>query len=621
MPRAIALKLQPQSALAVVVRTSGRGIVAEAVVPVSLADGDGPAAIGQKIAAALAAAGVNRAPTVVALPRTELHWANYDLPPAPVDELPQLVQLQAQRDIVLADDGVGFDYVSLHGDVEHPHHVLGVGVSPNQLERIRAICAAADLKLQRLVPVPLGWVELSRRIAAVAESAGAEGSSPTVFAAMAGRQSAVWALEDDTLRLVRTVWLAAEPSEEDDLAALAGELRRTLMSLAHTAGKPADRLPCVYVGEQAERVAKQLGAALNRSVRGVRLEDLVETPAHDALGGVSYAELAPLAALGASAATESAAPLDLLHPHRPPAPPSQRRTYALAGVAAACVALALVWGGYRRIAGPRELAAADDAERAALEPSLERMAELEAQAAAVDAWLNQSGNMLSELDYLGQQLRPKPLSDAAFNSGEDLILTKLSVAGRQVTIEGAARTTDAVASIERRLRDGSYSAIRGIVENATDATPGYAARMTEVLERAGSEAGAQGAPPAASAAAAAPATSTPAPSAAAATATTPSPTPSSGTPPATESATPSADKPQSTPAEETNAAPPAESEPAVQPATTSQPVIQPAVTAAPAGSPYAAPPAAGAYSTDAYPAAAPVVAPTAAPAAAPEGSP
>src|SRR5262249_20218089 len=140
-------------------------IVVEVIAPVPLDDGDNPQEVGRKVAAALASNGGGRLPTVVAVPRADLHWANYDLPPAPLDELPNLVLMQAQRDVVLADDGVGFDYVSLHGDAEHPHRILGVGMSPAQLDRVRAIAAAAELKLARIVPEPFGWVELSRRIA------------------------------------------------------------------------------------------------------------------------------------------------------------------------------------------------------------------------------------------------------------------------------------------------------------------------------------------------------------------------------------------------------------------------------------------------------------------------
>ena len=294
---------------------------------------------------------------------------------------------------------------------------------------------------------------------------------------MAGRQAAVWATQNDQLRLVRTVWLAAEQDAADDLAALSGELRRTLLSLSQMANAPSSTLPCIYCGENAAAIARQLASSLGRPVRGVGLEELVEAPVAD------LSDLAPMAALAAAVAADRPSPVDLLHPHRRPAPPSRRRTYTLAGAAAGCVALALAWTAYRNVHAPLEASAANDAERTRLEPTVTRLAAFEQQATAVDKWLAEAPNLLTELDYLSQHLRPKPIEDTSFNSGEDMLLTKLSLAGRQLTLDGAARTTDALAAIERRLRDAKYRVSRGVLEAKSETTPGYEARVSEILER------------------------------------------------------------------------------------------------------------------------------------------
>jgi hypothetical protein len=601
MAKAVALKLQSQSALAVVVRTSGSGVEVEAAVPVTFAAGDNAKSMGEKIAAALAPFSAGRATTVLAVPRVDLHWANYDLPPAPPEELPNLVAIQGMRDFAIADDGLGFDYLSLDGDHEHPHRVLAVGLGPSALERARVVCTAADLKLTRIVPEPFGWVELGRLAARSADA----GAAPlAVFAAMAGRQAAVWATAGDELRLVRTVWLAAEPNADEDLAALAGELRRTLLSLSQHGGVAAGAIPLMYCGDDATRIAEQLSATLSRPVRGVPLEELVETPTTDA------AEVAPLAALAGAAANGRKSPVDLLNPHRPPAPPSQKRTYALAGAAAGLVALLLAWNGYRRISTPLAEAAEATAKQTELAPTLTRLADEEKKAAAVDAWLGQSVNLLTEFDHLGQQLRPKELSDKEFNSGEDLIVTKLSLAGRQLTLEASARSTDAVQAIERRLRAGRYRVMRGVVESKSEGTPGYEARISEVVERMpDSEPGGAAStsapvvksptsatePATTSAApASAPAsTSTSAPTEATPSATVATPAPSEAAPATTVS--PSVAEPTTAPA-------------ARYPSAGSQPVLAP-VQAAPSAAP-------GAYADPGI-----MYVPAEAPAAATEGSP
>ncbi len=293
MSRAIALKLQSNSALAAVVRDGSGALAVEAVVRIPLAEGGDMQAAGQRLAEALAAQCAGRTPTVVAIPRSDLYWQSIDLPPAPADDLPDLVHLQAQRDLPLADDGEGFDFVPLMGDENHPHRVLGVGVTPQQLGRVRQLCDAADLKLTHVVPEPMGWPEVGKR----ADDALPAGSAVTVFAAMADRQATVWATEGEALRLLRTIWLPAEADAEGDVAVLAGELRRTLIALAQRrpnepaasrvvpdpgaptpAGAP---LTCLYCGENAPSIAAQLAATLGREIDAVGLETIINATAID----------------------------------------------------------------------------------------------------------------------------------------------------------------------------------------------------------------------------------------------------------------------------------------------------------------------------------------------------
>lgn len=476
MSRALVLKLQAHDALAAVIRSGGATIVVEAAVRVPLAEGADAKSTGAAIAAALAPLKLGRPPTVVVIPRAELSWQNYDLPPSPAEDLPDLVHMQAQRDVALADDGEGFDFLPLAGDEEHPYRVLGVGVLPTQLERFREICEAADVKLERIVPEPLGWPELGRRIA------GAEGASNglTVFAAVAGRQAIVWAEEAGALRLVRTIWLPAEPSAATDAAALAGEFRRTLLALSQPATADGAAPRCVFCGEDAAELASELSSRLSRPVEAAPIERCVEALAGAA---ASLVELAPLAAHGASAAEHRTPPLDMLHPRRRPTPPSRKRTYILAAAAASLAALLAVWQGYRRLNEPLEAAAAARAEQAELEPLIERLAEDEKNAAAVRAWIDEAPNLLDELDHLGQQLRPEPLDSEKFKADEDLVVTKLSLNQGAWTLEAVAKSDAALKPAEQRLRAGDYFVDRGVVDPKAQGVPGYTVKVTASVER------------------------------------------------------------------------------------------------------------------------------------------
>jgi hypothetical protein len=488
MSRALALKLQSDVAMAVIVRNGGGQIAVEVARRIALPEGNDANASGRAIAAALAEWHVGRLPTVVAVPRSELSVQTYDLPPAPAEDLPDLVHLQAQRDLPLSDDGEGFDYLPLAGNEDHTHRVMAAGLSPYAWKQLRETCDAADLTVQRVVPEPLGWPELGRRALEGGDGADAH----TVFAAIIERRAVVWASEDGALRLIRTVWLSDSDSAEDDVAVLAGELRRTLLSLAQSPDGRRTPIKCAYIGENAEQVAGELSATLSKPVQAASLQRVVDvsaaTPAEAPL-----VEVAPLAALAASLAEHRAAPIDLLHPRRRPAPPSRARTYALAGAAAALLLALVAWKAYRNMQEPIEAAALARAQREALTPVMEELAGDETKAAAVRRWVDESTNFLTEFDYLSQHLRPEPLESDKFKAEQDMVLTKLTLAKRQLTLEGVVKTSEAYPLAESRLRAANYKVDRGPVEANSQAVPGYSVSVSDTVERVepGAEAGGQ----------------------------------------------------------------------------------------------------------------------------------
>ncbi|MCC6491428.1 MAG: hypothetical protein IT424_00215, partial [Pirellulales bacterium] len=407
MNRVLALKLLPESAIAVLVGPSAdERVVVEAVLTTPLPAGDDAAARGAALSAALHELKPNRAPTVLAIPRGELSVLNLDLPPAPIGDLPDLVHLQAQRDVALAEDGEGFDFLPLEGSEDHPYKVLGVGLLPGQWKAIRETCDAADLRVVRIVPEPFGWCELGRR----AMAGEPDTAAVRVFASIIQRQAVVWASEADRLRLLRSVWLPEDENAAADAAALGGELRRTLLSLAQSDFEPRSATKCIYIGADADEIAGELGATLSKPVQAVPIDRLVEAAQFEQVAPLS--ETGPMAALAAAVMERQAAPIDLLHPRRRPAAPNRNRTYVLAGIAAAALVLLLVGNGYRRLRQPLEAAEIARAEQQALEPTLKALATDEVKARSVRQWLDGSVNLLTELDRLGLQLRPTPLGSA-----------------------------------------------------------------------------------------------------------------------------------------------------------------------------------------------------------------
>ncbi|RIK76850.1 MAG: hypothetical protein DCC67_13380 [Planctomycetota bacterium] len=478
MTRALAIRLLPEAAVAVVVRGGAEPIAVEAVRSVPL-DPDGDAASrGRAIAEALHDLRISRLPAVLAIPRADLSLLSIELPPAPEDDLADLVHLQALRDLPLADDGEGFDFLPLEGGDDQPWQVLGVGLLTSQWKTMREVCQAAELRLERIVPEPLGWPELGRRVATGSD----DGAGLRLCSSIIERQAVIWATERDRLRLIRAVWLPEDENAAADAAALGLELRRTLLALAQSPSPQGAAVKCIYIGVDAEEIAGELSATLSKPVHAAPLERLVDLTAGD-LAVAPAVEAAPLAALAAALAERRPAPIDLLHPRRRPAPPSRRRTYVLAATAALALAALGLWTAYRGVQEPLEAAESARAQQHELSSLLESLAADEAKAQSVREWLGQSANLLEELDALSQQLRPEPLSSDKFSAEQDIVLKKLTFANGRLTLDAAAKSDSAVPVVESRLRSAGYRVDRGPVQTGVEGPAGYAVSVSSAVQR------------------------------------------------------------------------------------------------------------------------------------------
>jgi uncharacterized membrane protein YccC len=205
--------------------------------------------------------------------------------------------------------------------------------------------------------------------------------------------------------------------------------------------------------------------------------------------------LAPIAAIAAALADRQPAPIDLLHPRRRPAPPSRGRTYVLAGAAAALLAVSLAWAAYQNLQRPLEAAELARQQQEALKPTLAGLTVDEGQAAAVRKWLEGSTNLLAELEHLSQNLRPEPLSSDKFPADVDLVLKKLTVTHRQLTLDAAAKNNSAIPAAESRLRAAQYRVDRGPVQPGAEGVPGYEVSVSGIVQRIDQPPPAEGAAP------------------------------------------------------------------------------------------------------------------------------
>jgi Tfp pilus assembly PilM family ATPase len=472
MPRILALEWDSREArLAVADARRGGAVVEQAfVVPLPSrsegATGVDPA-IGDAIGAALAARGLSRMPTLVAVGRASIELKLLTLPPAPDDELPELVRFQAQREFNSLGDDWHFDFVPISDDVAAPRQVLAAAVSPEVVQQINDTCQRAGLKPTRLLLRPYAAASLLRRsrlaesgqmrlVTGAAGGAAAEAVDNKVrmLVDLLGDEADLTALVGSQVVYLRTARLPTETASDagPDWRPLLAEIRRTMAAVQNQLG--GQRVQVVYLcdGRQEHAaLASRLSGELSLPVE--LFDPLTQVP----LAGAVRAELpahagrfAPLVGMLVNEVEKSSHGLDFFNPRRRPPPPDRRRPLALAAAGAALVVAVLgswAWLHLRSLdARIEELGKASkkaDAEVAAA-------AKLQQSAGELDDWRYGDAVWLDELARLS-----RALPDA-----KQVMLGEVNMsphaAGGEMVLKGVVSSTQVVDRLEGALRDNKH---------------------------------------------------------------------------------------------------------------------------------------------------------------------
>lgn len=119
--------------------------------------------IGEKLKDAVTQHGLARHEAVVVLSRSQSELREIELPPAPNDELPDMVMFKAKSDFASFNDRWLLDYVSLDEDETQPRKVLASAIAPEVSRRVENIIEPSGLKLKQLVLRPFAIMDLIRQ--------------------------------------------------------------------------------------------------------------------------------------------------------------------------------------------------------------------------------------------------------------------------------------------------------------------------------------------------------------------------------------------------------------------------------------------------------------------------
>ena len=464
MPQAVAIYWN-QKSLDYTVAKSGHVVAVGSVAAGSSASEQ---ELGDRLASELSEQLSGKTKAIVALPRGKVQWQHLSLPPCPADELPDLVQLQADRDASVTDDDLGFDFLPLAGDQQHPHQVIAVTISPSDIQQIQRVCQTANLSLESIVPLSVGLPAIT--------ASDANGSQ--VFVAPLAAETTIWAARGNKTCLLRQFPQAAEADIDTITKSISNQLRRTLLTLSQEADFSRPSISLVDSGTaNTQLLAEIIQQTLDQPVTVI--SSAAKLPGLDSSEYLAP-QHTPLASLAMQAAGGNLPLVDVLNPRRRPEPAINYRTYALAATAAALLVLTLGWGAYSSLTTPLSQAAEDQAALDILNENLDDLAKYEQDASVIRKWLAESPNALNHLQHLSHCLRPAGFKDEDFSVNDDVMLTKFSLDKRQLVIDALARSSQAVQPFEARLRKAAYTPQRG--KSSSSKQQGYRWQFKTVLQ-------------------------------------------------------------------------------------------------------------------------------------------
>jgi len=485
-------------------------VTAVASLPVDAAGQDAwssPVPWKNALAPAVARYDLRHVPTFIAVRRGLVQLQDLRLPPAPKEELPELVRFLADKQFgtIAADDA--FDYLPIahrspgNGERRGPGGVdravaseaasrsvpisdgplvLAALLAGDRFRTILEVCRLVDIKPRAMTLT--GLATASRLAHAPRAETIRSGSVQTESVQTELAVDLLDTAVEMTLLVagravfMRTVRLPAGAAGTASERTLAAELTRTLAAAENRpdCGVVETVTVLAHGGEHAELVAhlkRELDVHLRTFDPFATIElapNVVQAyPAHAGRFG-------PALGMLLDGATQRRPAIDWLNPHQAARKQNRYRPLVLATVAVVLLAGSLAARTWRNVARLDRQIERASAQLQELDQISQRLQEAERRVAPLDRWL------ASDIDWLDELYR---LADC-FPPPEDGMLTQLQVVPRgdavAMLLEGRAREHPVIDTLETRLRDERHKVVPLMSHHESDHGP-YAWRFKSTV--------------------------------------------------------------------------------------------------------------------------------------------
>jgi Tfp pilus assembly PilM family ATPase len=479
MPRILAIDWDRHEVRGVLISAGATGTSVAGAWAASLTTVDPAGLSGKQIGTRLAAATANqisgKVTTLVAVGRDNVQIKLLSLPPAPPEELPDLVRFQAEREFTALGSDAALDFIPISGDAQSPNQVLALALSPAGMTEACEVCEALSLEPDRIGV---------RGCAAAAFATRASGITANEVALIVNpltEEADLVVQADDVVILLRTVRLPDTSQAEGRQRALIGEIRRTIAAVRQQlTDRQVDKV--IICGNEAS-IGRSSSLSEDLKVPVTLIDPVAQNSAGLASKGVPPESLGRFAAVLGMALSEMerrAPMVDFANVRKRVEVRRFSRVHILAAGVAAAAVLWFAAHMWQQISEPtRKLSELQNKIRD-VELQADTYKDVTAQAAIVERWTATDVNWLDELEKTAKRVRPKPLAAKDFPVANDTVLTQLRIfrpsgidaAGGRLDLQGVAKNSAAVKDLEDRLGDEKRRVIPGL--GKTDKSiPGY----------------------------------------------------------------------------------------------------------------------------------------------------
>jgi hypothetical protein len=228
MPNRIVLEIDDLTYRVAKVSAEGKRLQLSRPVEVSVSAEDDAKARAGKLKEALQQAGLGRGECDVILSRRAIELREISLPPAPDDDLPEMVRFSSRNEFASVNENWNIDFVPLTDAPEQQRIVLAAALPPQQAQDVKQLCDLAGLKPVRM---------LLRPFCTARALVPADAPKPILLVHDLGNELEVSMVHGRKLFMTRTVKLPEEDGGER-LQAIVREIQRSrLLTAKSVAGR------------------------------------------------------------------------------------------------------------------------------------------------------------------------------------------------------------------------------------------------------------------------------------------------------------------------------------------------------------------------------------------------